>query len=74
MGYCRIGGLIMVIRGTPTDIEHYIKIHDQDKIIKLGKMGFDPTYIDDDFAYFEYNKALIDAIVEVIQWLDNKGV
>ena len=63
----------MIIRETPKDIEHYIKVYDQDKIIKLGKMGFHPTYIDDSFAYFEYNKELIDAIVEVVQWLD-KGV
>ena len=63
----------MVIRETPKDIEHYIKVHDQDKIVKLGKMGFNPIYIDEDFAYFEYNKELINTIVEVIQWLD-KGV
>ena len=63
----------MIIRGTPKDIERYIKVHDQDKIIKLGKKGFQPSYIDDNFAYFEYNKEIIDAIVEVIQWLD-RGV
>ena len=63
----------MIIRGTPKDIERYIKVYDQDKIIKLGKKGFQPSYIDDNFAYFEYNKEIIDAIVEVIQWLD-KGV
>ena len=63
----------MVIRETPKDIEHYIKVYDQDKIIKLGKMGFNPTYIDDDFAYFEYTKEIVNAIVDVVQWLD-KGV
>ena len=63
----------MIIRGTPKDIERYIKVYDQDKIVKLGKKGFQPSYIDDSFAYFEYNKEIIDAIVEVIQWLD-KGV
>ena len=63
----------MIIRETPKDIEHYIKVYDQDKIIKLGKMGFNPTYIDDDFAYFEYTKEIVNAIVDVVQWLD-KGV
>ena len=63
----------MVIRETPKDIEHYIKVYDQDKIIKIGKMGFNPTYIDDDFAYFEYTKEIVNAIVDVVQWLD-KGV
>lgn len=60
----------MIIRETPKDIEHYIKVYDQDKIIKLGKMGFNPTYIDDDFAYFEYTKEIVNAIVDVVQWLD----
>lgn len=63
----------MIIRETPKDIEHYIKVYDQDKIIKLGKMGFNPTYIDDDFAYFEYTKEIVNAIVDVVQWLD-RGV
>ena len=63
----------MIIRETPKDIEHYIKVYDQDKIIKLGKMGFNPTYIDDYFAYFEYTKEIVNAIVDVVQWLD-KGV
>ena len=63
----------MIIRETPKDIEHYIRVHDQDKIIKLGQMGFNPTYIDEDFAYFEYTKGIVDAIIDVIQWLD-KGV
>ena len=64
----------MVIRGTPSNIEHYIRIHDQDKIIQLSEKGFSPTYIDEDFAYFEYNKELINNIVDVIQLLDDKGV
>lgn len=63
----------MVIRETPKDIERYIKVHDQDKIVKLAQKGFNPTYIDEYFAYFDYNKELIDAIVEIVQWLD-KGV
>lgn len=63
----------MVIRETPMDIERYIKVHDQDKIVKLGQKGFNPSYIDNDFAYFEYTKEIIDAIVDIIQWLD-KGV
>ena len=63
----------MVIRETPKDIEHYIKVYDKDKIIKLGEKGFTPKYIDSEFAYFEYSKEIIDAIVDIIQWLGERG-
>lgn len=63
----------MTIRETPENIERYIKIHDKDKIVKLGEKGFNPTYIDNDFAYFDYSKELIDTIVELVQQFD-KGV
>lgn len=64
----------MIIRETPKDIDKYIRIFDEEKIIKLGQRGFNPKYIDKDFAYFEDSKELIDAIVEIIQNIDNKGV
>ena len=67
----------MIIRGTPKDIEQYIKVYDKDKIVRLAQKGFNPSYIDDTFAYFEYSKELINAIIEIVQLIDdmdNKGV
>ncbi len=63
----------MIIRETPKYIENYIKVYDKDKIYKLNAKGFYPKYIDEAFAYFEYSKELIDAIIEIIQQL-NEGV
>ena len=63
----------MIIRGTPIDIEHYIKVHDEDKILKLNEKGFYPRYIDETFAYFLYDKSIINAIVDIVQQL-NEGV
>ena len=63
----------MIIRETPKDIERYIKVYDKDKIVRLGKKGFNPTYVDNDFAYFEYSKELVNAIIEIVQLID-KGV
>lgn len=63
----------MIIRETPKDIEHYIKIYDKDNIYKLNTRGIYATYIDDEFAYFEYNKDVVRAIVEIVQEL-NEGV
>ena len=60
----------MVTRGTPTDIERYVKVYDDDKIYKLSEKGFFPRYIDDSFAYFEYTKDLADAISEIINEYD----
>ena len=63
----------MIIRETPKNTEQYIKVYDKDKIIRLSRKGFSPTYIDNDFAYFEYSKELINAIIEIVQLID-KGV
>lgn len=63
----------MIIRGTPKDIERYIKVYDKDNIYKLNVRGLYATYIDDECAYFEYNKDIVRAIVEIIQEL-NEGV
>ena len=63
----------MVTRGTPKDIERYIKICDEDNIYKLSVKGYFPRYIDDSFAYFEYTKDLVNAISEIINDL-NDGV
>lgn len=61
----------MVTRGTPKDIERYIKVQDDDKIYRLSVKGFFPTYIDNSFAYFEYTKDIADAVSEIINDLNN---
>ncbi len=61
----------MVTRGTPKDIERYIKVQDDDKIYRLSVKGFFPIYIDDSFAYFEYSKDIADAVSEIINDLNN---
>lgn len=62
----------MIIRGTPKDIERYIKVYDKDNIYRLNMRGIYATYIDDDCAYFEYNKDVVRAIVEINQELNER--
>ena len=56
----------MVTRGTPKNIEKYIKVCDDDKIYRLSIKGFFPQFIDECFAYFEYTKDIADAIQEIV--------
>lgn len=56
----------MVTRGTPKNIERYIKVCDDDKIYRLSVKGFFPQFIDEYFAYFEYTKDIADAIQEIV--------
>lgn len=41
----------MIIRGTPKNINDYIKV-DKYKALELQKQGYTPTYIDLQYIYF----------------------
>lgn len=56
----------MVIRGTPKDVNHYIIIYDDKKIYDLSMLGVFPKYIDNDYAYFESNKIVLDYLNKII--------
>ncbi len=64
----------MVTRETPKHTERYIKVCDNDKIYKLSEKGFFPQYIDEYFAYFEYNKDIVNAISEIVNELNGVEV
>lgn len=64
----------MVTRGTPKNIERYIKVCDDDKIYRLSVKGFFPQFIDEYFAYFEYTKDIADAIQEIVNEINGVTV
>jgi hypothetical protein len=64
----------MVTRGTPKNIERYIKVCDDDKIYRLSVKGFFPQFIDESFAYFEYTKDIADAIQEIVNEINGVTV
>lgn len=64
----------MVTRGTPKNIERYIKVCDDDKIYRLSVKGFFPQFIDEYFAYFEYTKDIVDAIQEIVNEINGVTV
>ena len=51
----------MIIRGTPKEIEKYIKV-DSDTSLTLQEIGFVPKYIDNDGIYYLKSDVLIESI------------
>lgn len=54
----------MIIRETPKDIEHYIKVtFEQSKI--LHQNNFIPIYIDDEKVYYKKNDKIVEFLKQI---------
>jgi hypothetical protein len=51
----------MIIRGTPKNIEDYIKADCQINLMLVSK-GFTPNYIDGEYVYYKRTQELLDII------------